>query len=456
VQEYTFALLRFCAYTAKTNMLTIKSFLPQSLFKRFLLIILIPNLLVQLLAVYVFYERHWSGISRHMAAALVSDVNMITSTIKSQPPDKRKAMVELIDRSMDLSVELITGKTIAPTPPELLTDFYIYTKALDTRIIEDHAVYFSERNKDTARVITDVKLDDGILRITSSTKRLDNPSSYIFVLWMIGAALFFITISILFMRNQIKSIIKLATVAEQFGKGHDTDNFKPSGATEVRQVAQSFIDMRERIKRQIEQRTEMLAGVSHDLKTPLTRMKLQLAMMKQSDEITELQNDVIELEKMVQGYIDFAKGKERVIDYSVNISDLLRSVVAGYRHNHKNIKLQAQQGAILHVNSNAIRRVFTNIIDNALRYGNTIQINVNNLAKNVEITIDDNGPGIPFKQRELVFKPFYRIDSSRHLENGNTGLGLSIAKDIITGYGGEISLEDSPIGGLRVTIRLPV
>ncbi|MCE3232216.1 MAG: ATPase [Rickettsiaceae bacterium] len=388
-----------------------------------------------------------------MAIALSNDINMITAAIKSEPPETREAMADLLNNSSDLKISLLRDKPISPTSKEVLNDFGTFTAAVDRRIQENHSVYYTNDKSD---VVTEIELPDGVLRIISSDKRLRNPSSYIFILWMTGTALIFITISIFFMRNQVRSITTLATVADKFGKGQDTDNFKPAGATEVRQVANAFIDMRDRIRKQIEQRTEMLAGVSHDLKTPLTRMKLQLAMMKQTDEIKELQDDVTELEKMVQGFLDFAKGKERVTDNSVNISDLLRSVIAGYRHNHKNIELKAQKGAELHINSNAIRRVFTNIIDNALRYGERVMITVSISDKEVEIAIDDNGPGIPVNKRELVFKPFYRLDSSRHLESGNTGLGLSIAKDIVTGYGGDITLEDSPIGGLRVVIRLLV
>jgi two-component system osmolarity sensor histidine kinase EnvZ len=431
----------------------LKRLLPHSLFRRFLLIILLPNLLVQLFTVYIFYQRHWSGVSSHMAVALASDVNMITAVVKSQPPDYRDAMVNLLSDSLDLNVYLIKGTKILSAPKELLTDFNVYTSVLDEQIIEPHSVYYAE---DKSNVVTEIQLHEGILRIVSSNKRLWNPSSYIFIIWMMGFALIFITISIWFMRKQVRSIITLASVAEKFGKGQDTDNFKPTGATEVRQVAMALLDMKERINRQIEQRTEMLAGVSHDLKTPLTRIKLQLAMMKQTNEIKELQDDVVEMEKMVQGYLDFAKGKDLVIDSSLNVSDLLRSVVAGYRHNNKNIELKAASSALLHVNANALRRVFANIIDNALRYGEMLHINVAATDKHVEITLDDNGCGIPIKKRELVFKPFYKIDSSRHLENGSTGLGLSIARDIVTGYGGDISLDDSPIGGLRVAIRLPV
>ena len=275
-------------------------------------------------------------------------------------------------------------------------------------------------------------------------------------MWMTGTAIIIILVSILFMRNQVRSIHDLAEFADKFGKGYDSENFKPTGATEVRQASKAFIEMKKRINKHVEQRTKMLAGVSHDLRTPLTRIKLQLAMIEPKEPIKDLENDVIEMEKMIQGYLDFAKGKERVIDNSVNVSDLLRSIISGYRNYHKNIELKSKSGILIHVNSNAFRRAITNIIDNAVRYAKSIVININSTKKNMILTIDDDGIGIPEKQRIEVFKPFYRLDKSRNIESANTGLGLSIAKDIIIGYGGDIHLDNSPLGGLRVVIKMPL
>jgi len=232
--------------------------------------------------------------------------------------------------------------------------------------------------------------------------------------------------------------------------------FKPEGAKEVRMAAEAFIEMKERIKRQINQRTEMLAGVSHDLKTPLTRMKLQLAMMKPSKTIAELQSDLIDMEKMVHGYLNFVKGAGAYTTEMANITDVLRNITSGYRRHHQDIELKTQSGVIIPINISSFKRAINNIIDNGLKYGSKVAISVKKERKHVALYIDDDGPGIPPKKRESVFKPFYRLDRSRNLETGGIGLGLAITRDIITGYGGSIILGDSPLGGLRVIIKMPL
>ncbi|MDA0781814.1 MAG: ATP-binding protein [Rickettsiales bacterium] len=430
----------------------IKKFLPHSLFGRFLLIILLPNIIVQLVAVYIFYERHWSGVSKHMATALAGDIAFIVKTINDDAVHKDKVL-KTAGENMYLDLNFYENQKIDKSKIDISETFGNFTSVLTSRINNKFVMYHLDER---LNIGIDIQLDKGVLKVGISKKRVANPTTYIFVMWMTGTAIIFVVISILFMRNQVRSISEVANAADKFGKGQDCGTFKPTGATEVRQVAHAFIEMRDRIRRHIEQRTEMLAGVSHDLRTPLTRIKLQLAMMGRSKEIQELEEDITEMEKMIQGYLDFAKGKERVIDSSVNISDLLRSIVSGYRKHHKNIELKVKAGAVMHINSNAFRRVITNILDNALRYGNQVEISVGTSEKNIIIMVDDNGSGIPADKRELAFKPFYRLDKSRHLESGSTGLGLAIAKDIVVGYSGNISLDESPMGGLRVVIKLPL
>ncbi|PIR39029.1 MAG: hypothetical protein COV35_04960 [Alphaproteobacteria bacterium CG11_big_fil_rev_8_21_14_0_20_39_49] len=430
----------------------IKKFLPRSLFGRFLLIILLPNIIVQLVAVYIFYERHWSGVSKHMATALAGDIAFIVKTINDDALQRDKVL-KIAGENMYLDLNFYKNRKIDESKIDISEKFGNFTSVLKSRIKNKFVMYHLDER---LNIGIDIQLDKGVLKVGISKKRVANPTTYIFVMWMTGTAIIFVVISILFMRNQVRSISEVANAADKFGKGQDCGTFKPTGATEVRQVAHAFIEMRDRIRRHIEQRTEMLAGVSHDLRTPLTRIKLQLAMMSRSKEIQELEEDITEMEKMIQGYLDFAKGKERVIDSSVNISDLLRSIVSGYRKHHKNIELKVKAGAVMHINSNAFRRVITNILDNALRYGDKVEISVGTSEKNMIIMVDDNGQGIPADKRELAFKPFYRLDKSRHLESGSTGLGLAIAKDIVVGYSGNISLDESPMGGLRVVIKLPL
>jgi len=417
-----------------------------------LLIILLPNIIVQLVAVYIFYERHWSGVSKHMATALAGDIAFIVKTINDDALQRDKVL-KIAGENMYLDLNFYKNRKIDESKIDISEKFGNFTSVLKSRIKNKFVMYHLDER---LNIGIDIQLDKGVLKVGISKKRVANPTTYIFVMWMTGTAIIFVVISILFMRNQVRSISEVANAADKFGKGQDCGTFKPTGATEVRQVAHAFIEMRDRIRRHIEQRTEMLAGVSHDLRTPLTRIKLQLAMMSRSKEIQELEEDITEMEKMIQGYLDFAKGKERVIDSSVNISDLLRSIVSGYRKHHKNIELKVKAGAVMHINSNAFRRVITNILDNALRYGDKVEISVGTSEKNMIIMVDDNGQGIPADKRELAFKPFYRLDKSRHLESGSTGLGLAIAKDIVVGYSGNISLDESPMGGLRVVIKLPL
>lgn len=432
----------------------LKTLLPSSLFGRFLLIILLPNILVQMVSVYVFYERHWSGVSKHMAAGLAGDVAMLVEGLHRELPAEREQFLKLARQTLYLDIAFTPGEGFLSSPLPIPDDLQLLAQELNARITAPYLLYYS--NDDDSLVLLDIKTAEGLLHVLASKKRIANPSTYIFLMWMTGAALLFLTISILFMRNQVRAISNLAIVAEKFGKGQDTEDFKPHGAREVRQVGHAFLHMKNRIQRQVEQRTEMLAGVSHDLKTPLTRMKLQLALLDSTEEIRALEEDISEMQKMVQGYLDFAQGKERVIDASVDVSELIKSVVAGYRHQPKPIEVNLQPGILMHCNANAMRRVVTNIMDNALRHGDKVSVTATSSAKNLLLTIEDNGPSIPAHKREDVFKPFFRLDESRHLEGGNTGLGLTIAKDIIVGYGGHITLEDSSLGGLKVMIKLPL
>jgi two-component system osmolarity sensor histidine kinase EnvZ len=429
--------------------------LPQSLFGRFLLIIVVPNLVVQAVAVYMFYERHWQSVSRHMAMSLAGDVEMVVESLQRAEPEEHQELLYLASRTLHFTISLTKTNETIVEQHSTGYEFRNIIKELSLRLPHPFSVRY---NSSLSDVLIDVSLPFGVLEITASRKRLANPSTYIFIMWMTGTGVIFVLISILFMRNQVRSMTRLAEAAEHFGKGLELESgsFKPGGAKEVRQAGQAFLDMQERIARQVEQRTEMLAGVSHDLKTPLTRIKLQMAMLEQTKEMKELQEDIVEMEKMVHGYLDFAKGKERQVASPVNISDLLRSITSGYRHDHGNIELKVQAGITLSLNSNYFRRAITNIIDNALKYGENVKVNATTSNKKFILIIDDDGPGIPPKKRDVVFKAFHRLDRARNLNEGGTGLGLTVAKDIITGYGGDISLDNSPTGGLRVVIRLPL
>ena len=275
-------------------------------------------------------------------------------------------------------------------------------------------------------------------------------------MWMVGTSVVLAAVATIFMRNQVSPIRRLAMAADNFGRGRDTPDFKPSGATEVRQAASAFLAMRNRLKRQIQQRTEMLAGVSHDLRTPLTRMKLQLAMLSSNPEIKELESDVNVMDRMIQDYLGFARGEVAEPAEAVEIGGLLEEVVHGYRHNGATVALDVKEPIRLPVQRAAFKRCIDNIVTNATRYGRQVQVRAGRDRRALSITIDDDGPGIPADQREEVFRPFVRLDQSRNRDTGGTGLGLAIARDIVHSHGGEIALGESPTGGLRASIQLPL
>jgi two-component system osmolarity sensor histidine kinase EnvZ len=305
-------------------------------------------------------------------------------------------------------------------------------------------------------ILIRVQLQDGLLELFVPRKRLFSSTTYIFVLWMVGTSMLLLGIATVFMRNQVRSVRKLAAAADSFGKGLDVPNFKPEGATEVRQAAMAFSLMRDRLKRQIQQRTEMLAGVSHDLRTPLTRMKLQLAMMADVEGCAELQEDVAEMERMVEGYLAFARGEGGEKPVLTDLGELLEDVVGRYRRQGCEIDLHVEDKVALTLRPHALSRALSNLIGNALRYGGHVWVRAGRRPDAVEVVVDDDGPGIPAEKREQVFKPFHRLEHSRNVATGGVGLGLTIARDIVRSHGGDVVLEDSPLGGLRARVRLPL
>lgn len=422
------------------------------------MILIIPSLIIQCVAIYVFYERHWASVSRHMRLALAGEIAMLVSHLEEADPQHHAKIIAQAQTHLYLNIYQLPKTEdirLNQTNPLKINAFQLFLEKLSQRISYPHSIYLS---KDGAEIHIDIHLPQIDFRISISQKRLQNPSTYIFVLWILGATAVMVTIAILFMRIQVRSMTRLAQAAEQFGRGQDSnlEHFKPEGAQEVRKAGEAFLEMRNRIQRQVQQRMDMLAGVSHDLKTPLTRMKLQLALMPHSESQKELENDVIEMQRMVKEYLDFAKGNEQKAVEPVNINDLFRSIIAAYRGDHHRIELNIQSGVTVVANANAMRRAFTNIIDNAMRYAKALYISSQSDHYHITLYFDDNGPGIPPSKRKEVFKPFYRLDDSRNLDkNSGTGLGLAITRDAIIQYGGDVRLDQSPYGGLRVIMELP-
>ncbi|MBV9523773.1 MAG: HAMP domain-containing histidine kinase, partial [Alphaproteobacteria bacterium] len=324
--------------------------------------------------------------------------------------------------------------------------------ALNERV---HRPYRLDFTSDPHRILVDVQLQGGVLSVGVPLQRLYTSTTYIFVLWMVGSSIVLFAVASLFMRNQVRALRRLADAAENFGKGRNVAHFKLEGAAEIRQAAAAFLVMRDRILRQIGQRTEMLAGVSHDLRTPLTRMKLALALLGEGLAIDELKSDVAEMEKMVTGYLDFARGEGTEAAVETDLSVLLEEVAATARRGGVSLSLAAPAEYPLLLRRNAMKRCIGNLLSNARRHGSHVWLTALPSRNGIDILIDDDGPGIPPEKREMVFRPFFRLDRSRNVATGGVGLGLTIARDVARGHGGELTLEGSPQGGLRARLHLP-
>lgn len=435
--------------------LAVKRFLPRGLLARSLLIIVMPLVLLQVVSGVVFYDRHWSNVSRNRATALAGEISMVVELLDERKPTASQSeLFELARRTLDLILDYEVGTILPNTQFEPSGNLEVTLSRAMNEIVHRPFVIDTESERD--RVLIDIQLPSGVLKVSANEERLISSTTKIFILWMIGTSLILFAVATLFMRNQVSPIRRLATAAENFGKGRDTPNFKPSGATEVRQAASAFMAMRNRLERQIQQRTDMLAGVSHDLRTPLTRMKLQLAMLNRNTEIDELNSDVAAMEGMIEGYLNFARGEGTEERQTVDAGALLKEVAHDARRHGVNISVQILDPVALPLARAAIRRCLTNLTDNAARHAENVEMTQRRNGSVLEVTVDDDGPGIPEDMREEVFRPFFRLDESRNVETGGTGLGLSIAQDIVHGHGGEISLGESPAGGLRVLIRIPI
>lgn len=435
----------------------LKRFLPRSLFGRALLIIVTPVVLVQLVAAFVFYDRVWETVTRRLAAGLAGDVGVIVQYFSRFPDaEDRRWLSEIQPMTTGIVFEFEPGTILPQTGPE--SGSGLLERLLVAQINERvRRPFLLDVWSQPREVWIDVQLPDGVLKIRAQRERVFTSTVYIFLMWMVGSSLIFLAIASVFMRNQVRPIRRLAVVAEEFGKGRDVSDFHPAGATEVRQAAAAFIVMRERITRYLQQRTEMLAGISHDLRTPLTRMKLELAMLGDSNpSVAGLKTDVSDMERMVDSYLAFVRGEGEETPEPVDLSRLISDLASIRRREGHAVEVDTDGDLTVSLRPQAAKRCFDNLIANAIRHGTKVEIHAARRGRSLEVTIDDNGPGIPPHAREDVFKPFYRLDLSRNVATGGVGLGLTIARDFVRGHGGEITLSDSPLNGLRVRIRLPV
>lgn len=430
--------------------------LPRSLFGRSLMIIVTPLILLQVVSTWVFYDSHWDTVTRRLAQGVAGDIAAVVEMMRDNPDPAHYARVfEIASRTMQLDVVFRPGVAL-PTSPILIRQNLVDEKLSAALASFVGRPFLIDTRSLEKEVEVQVQLEDGVLHVELPRRRLFSSTTYVFILWMVGTSLILFAVATVFMRKQVRPIRRLADAAEAFGKGRDVPDFRPEGATEVKQAAGAFLVMRDRIKRQITQRTEMLAGVSHDLRTPLTRMKLQLALLGDNADTAELKTDIAEMERMLNAYLAFARGEGAEQPVETDLSDLLEEVVGNARREGAAVELRADSGMIVPLRPDAFRRCITNLIANAQRYAHRVAIAASRHGSAIEIVVDDDGPGIPREKREEVFRPFFRLDTSRNPETGGIGLGLTIARDVVRGHGGDLVLDDSPLGGLRAKLRLPV
>ena len=435
----------------------IKHILPKSLLGRSILIIVIPLILLQLVSAFVFYENHWSKVSIRLARSVVGDIAAVVDLLgQNNTTEGRVAVLDLAATHFALNARLYEGKVLEHSNnknTEMNYEESILLVLLKEAIRKPLKI---ENRKIDRYVVITIQLSGGVLEVVSNRKRIFSSTTYVFVFWMVGTAMILFGVATAFMRNQVRPIRRLALAADDLGKGRDNPLFKPEGASEVRQAAMAFLSMRDRIQRQINQRTDMLSGVSHDLRTPLTRMKLALEMKFDQNFIHDLKEDVTEMERMLAAYLAFARGEGDEILSLADLSAILSDVVTSTRRNGIAIDLHIESRIQVALRPRTFKRCLTNLVENAGRYADNISIRVGQRGQIIEIIIDDDGPGIPEKFRGDAFKPFYRLENSRNPETGGVGLGLSIARDIARGHGGDVFLSESPGGGLRARLTLPL
>ncbi len=430
-----------------------KNILPKRLFYRALLIVALPVLILQLIITIVFFDSLWIKTNMGMTRALVNEINTFVEVYKKEKLDKDE-LENLFSLFLDLNIELIESEKFISQYDERWFSPIDRSLRRELKSKFNFGEYWFDTTSYKELIDLRIQFEDGYFKFLVPKDRVTSSSARLFGLWITVPALIMVIISLIFLKNQTRPITNLARAAERFGKGEETEEFKPSGALEIRQAGHEFDKMRKRINRHLNQRTEMLSGISHDLRTPLTRMKLQVAFVKDEDLAKKLTEDINEMEKMLNEYLQFTSSSYAEKDEMFNLSELIENIIIKY--DNKNISKDLTPRVYISGRKNLISRSLNNIIDNSLKYAKQIEIKLSKKNTNLFIIIDDDGPGIPKSEQDNVFKPFYKINKSRAESKSSVGLGLSIASDIIRSHGGNIKLESSKMNGLRVKIFLPV
>ena len=432
----------------------IKKFLPKTIFFRYLIIIITPILFLQLILTVVFFDSLWIKTNKGLVRSLAGEINTLTEVFIDPKTSKDFNFVKnLFENKLINKVEVLKNYKLPKKQKPLI--YNLYDQLIDEELSRElkYPFWFDTKSR-TDVVDIRVSTNKTILKFIVEKSRIRNSSARIFILWITIPSIILLIISILFLRNQIKPFTILAESAEKFGKGQYVPEIKPSGAIEVRKAIIEFEKMKRRILRHISQRTAMLSGISHDLKTPLTRLKLQIEILNKNNVLDKIKNDVLEMEKMISEYLDFSSSQENESTIQFNLSNLMNEILLKY--SNKKISLRCSEKILIQGRKLLIKRCLYNIIDNALKYAGNAQIQVKKNISTIEIIVDDDGPGVPANERERVLRPFYRLDKSRKISDGSVGLGLSIVQDIVNSHGGTIKLNDNPKGrGLRIILTFP-
>ena len=431
----------------------IKNLLPKTLFYRALLIVAVPVIVIQLIITIVFFDSLWIKTNKGMTNALVNELNTFIEIYNDNIYDKDE-ITNLFSIYQNLNIEYVEDEKFDYSYDDRWFSPIDRTlrRELKSKFSDEKFWFNTTRYKELIDLRIEYEL--GYFKFLIPKDRVASSSARIFALWITVPALIMVFISLIFLKNQTRPITKLAKAAEKFGRGEDVEEYKPSGAAEIRQAGFEFDRMRKRIIRHLNQRSEMLSGISHDLRTPLTRMKLQLAFIKDKDLSSKLSEDINEMEKMLNEYLQFTSSSYLEKDENFNLSELIENIVEKYK-NH-NISKNISSEIRINGRKNLIIRCINNLLDNAIKYGEKVNIELFKNKNNLFIKIEDDGPGVPENEYENVFKPFYKIDKGRADSKSSVGLGLSITSDIIRSHGGNIKLEKSPLGGLGVKISYPL
>ena len=434
----------------KESLKKFKDILPKGLYSRSLLIIIVPVVVLQGILTFVFLDRHWQLVTRKLSSAVASEIATFVDVAPSLGLNK---VVELSKKFYDAEVNYMPNQKLINNPPKPINLVENTLSKELSKIMTDN--FWVDAHTYEKRVIVQIEKEGGIYEFTIPRRNVYATNSHIFLVWMVISSLLLVSVAVIFMRQQIKPIEKLSKAAQQFGLGKKMENFKPSGATEVRRAAEAYLKMQERIERFIEQRTLMLAGVSHDLRTPLTRLKLQLEMLSDDKTNIELLSDVNEMQKMLENYLDFAEDVTREKAIKTDLKQMIKEIINSESIENKVIEFNVKNDKPIFFECRAIamKRCITNLLNNACSYGDNIRVALEKKKDVIDISIEDNGPGIDKTDYDKAIKPFIRLDSSRNQNIPGSGLGLSISQDITSNHGGKLIMSRSNLGGLKVQLK---